>query len=127
MEIIVEAVRLFEAGDWDEFGARFTDDAELHPPEGWPEAGPFFGRAAIVREFRRIQEVWGANRVAITDPTGRNGRMVVRLDWSGEGGSSGLPVEMTVFVAVSLDDHRISAYRGYWDRAKALEAAGLRE
>jgi hypothetical protein len=64
-EVVAELARDFEQGDWVRVRALFTDDAELQPPEGWPEAGPFFGRNAIVREFRRIQETWGTNRVAV--------------------------------------------------------------
>jgi ketosteroid isomerase-like protein len=127
VEIFAELARQFEQGDWARVGALFTDDAKLQPPEGWPEAGPFFGRDAIVREFRRIQETWGTNRVAVVPVAEDENQLVVQVDWSVEGATSGLPTQLTVFVAIRLDGQRISGYCAYWDRVKALEAVGLSE
>jgi ketosteroid isomerase-like protein len=125
VEVVAELARQFEQGDWDRVRAVFTEDARLQPPDGWPEAGPFFGRDAIVREFRRIQETWGTNRVAVAGLAEEEDRLVVQIDWSVEGATSGLPTQLTVFVAIQLDGQRISGYRAYWDRAEALEAAEL--
>jgi ketosteroid isomerase-like protein len=126
-QVVAELARQFEQGDWDRVRAVFTEDARLQPPDGWPEAGPFFGRDAIVREFRRIQETWGTNRVAVAGLAEEEDRLVVQIDWSVEGATSGLPTQLTVFVAIQLDGQRISGYRACWDRAEALEAAELSE
>jgi len=127
IEVAAELARQFEQGDWARVGALFTDDATLQPPEGWPEAGPFFGRDTIVREFRRIHEIWRTNRAAVAGLAEAEDRLVVQIDWSVEGATSGLPTQLTVFAAIRLDGRRISSYRAYWDRAHALEAAALSE
>lgn len=123
--VIAELARRFEQGDWAGVSALLTDDAKLQPPEGWPEAGPFFGRDAVVGEFRRIQETWGTNRVAVTSLAEGQDRLVAQIDWSVEGATSGLPTELTVFVAIRLAGRLISSYSAFWGRAEALEAAGL--
>ena len=127
VEIVREAGRLYEAADWDGFGALSTERAGVWPPDGWPEPGPHFGRVAVVQEFRRIHEPWETNRVVVGDPTGRDDRLVVQVRWSVEGESSGAPVETTMFVAVLFENGQIAEWRSYWNRAEALEAAGLSE
>jgi ketosteroid isomerase-like protein len=124
-EVVAELARAFEQGDWTRAGAVFTDDVELKPPEGWPEAGPFFGRDAAVREFRRIQEIWQTNRVGVEIVAEQGDRLVARIEWSVEGATSGLPTEMTVFAAIRLEGRRIASYVSFWDRSEALAAAGL--
>jgi ketosteroid isomerase-like protein len=126
-EVVAELGRRFEQGDWARVGALFTDDAKLQPPDGWPEAGPFSGRDAIVREFRRIHEIWGTNRVAVVLLADGADQVVVQINWRVEGATSGVPTELTVFVAIRLEGQRISTYRTYWDRAEALAAAGLQK
>jgi ketosteroid isomerase-like protein len=127
VEVMRSAARLFEAADWDGFGALFTQDAGLWALDGWPEPGPFFGRTAIVQEFQRLRESWGANRVVIEDHSERGDRLLVRLRWIVEGAISGVPAEMTLFVAARFEDGQIADYRVYANHPEALEAAGLSE
>ncbi len=127
VEVVREAGRLYEAGDWHRFADLFTERAGLWPPDGWPEPGPYFGRVAIVQEFRRIHEPWETNRIVFADPSGRDERLVVELRWIVEGDSSGAPVETTMFIGVLFENGQIAEWRAYWSRAEALEAVGLRE
>jgi hypothetical protein len=125
-EVVAELARDFEQGDWVRVRALFTDDAELQPPEGWPEAGPFlaetpsFGSSGASKKPGERTE-WRSP----VSPKRKIG-LVVRIDWGVEGATSGLPTQLTVF-AIRLDGQLISGYRAYWDRGKALEAAGLSE
>ena len=90
-------------------------------------AGPFFGRTAIVDEFRRLHESWGANRVLIEEQIERDDWLVVRLRWIVEGATSGVPGDMTIFTAVRYEGAQIAEYRAFWNRTEALEATGLEE
>ena len=127
VEILREMARLYEAADWSGLGARLADDIRLWPPDGWPEPGPFFGRAAVVREFQRIREPWERASADFQDPLGPGDPLVVRVSWGVEGKRSSAPVETTVFVALRFKDDQISEWRAFWTRAEAVDAAGLRE
>ena len=127
VEVFAELARLFEAGDWDGFGAHFTQDAELRPPTEWPEPGPHRGRAAIVHEFQRIRDSWETNQVVVGDHTARDDRVVVCLRWIVKGAGSGVAGDMTFYVATRFKDGQIVEWRAFWNEAEALEAAGLSE
>jgi SnoaL-like domain len=125
IEIYTGVVRLFETGDWDGFGAAFAETAGLWGPDEWPEPGPFFGRAAVVEQFRRLHESWGMNRVLIEDHSDHGDWLLVRIRWVVEGATSELPVEMTNFHSIRFEGDQIAEFHGTRDRVKALEAAGL--
>ena len=127
MEVTDKAARLFEAGDWDGFTTLFTEEVSLWALEGWPEPGPFFGRTAVVDEFRRLQESWGANQVLIEDRIERDDWLVARFRWIVTGASSGVPGDMTIFAAVRFEDQLIAEWRSYWHHDQALAAAGMDE
>jgi ketosteroid isomerase-like protein len=127
IEIYTRMVRLFETGDWDGFGAVFVETAGLWGPDDWPERGPFFGRPAVVEQFRRLHESWGKNHVLIEHHSDHGDWLLVRIRWVVEGAASELPVEMVNFHAVLFEGGQITEFHGTRDRVKALEAAGLRE
>ena len=105
------------------------EDAQVWPPHGWPEPGPFAGRGAIVEEWRRVREEWSVSHVTVEDHTERGDRLVARLNWVAKSIGSHLPVNMgrcpppigskAVGSAAEL--------RFFWNQGDALEAAGLQE
>ena len=125
--VIVDSFRFFDSSDWDTYGGFWTDDAMLWPPEGWPEPGPFAGRAEIVNEWRRVREDWSVSRVTVEDHTERGDRLAVRFRWVAQGAGSHLPVTMDVSAACRFENGRIAEMRFLWQHHEALEAAGLSE
>jgi hypothetical protein len=64
-------------------------------------------------------------RVLIEEQIEHDDWLVVRFRWIVEGATSGVPGDMTIFTAVRFEGTQIAEYRAFWDRAEALEAAGL--
>jgi hypothetical protein len=65
LEIVLAALNRFEEGK--PFRTRWAEDALVTPPDGWPEAGPFRGRKAILRQFERLRSDWAENRITEID------------------------------------------------------------
>ncbi len=127
VRIVLEAFGYFDVADWDSYGEYWTEDAQVWPPHGWPEPGPFAGRGAIVEEWRRVREEWSVSHVTVEDHTERGDRLVARLNWVAEGAGSHLPVNMEVSAAYRFQGRRIAELRFFWNQGDALEAAGLQE
>ena len=126
----VEVMRgLFEAwnrGDMDAYRELYDPDAIMKAVEGWPEPGPWVGRAAIMRQWEQMRETWDAstgevvsNFIAVGD------RVAVRFIWRGRG--HGPESNMTFTTIATVRKGRIVYQEFFWDHAKALEAVGLSE
>ena len=64
LEVVLEGIRRFEASDFEGVSRRWHPDSWITGPEGWPERGPFEGRAAVLGQFRRLAADWGEHRVS---------------------------------------------------------------
>jgi ketosteroid isomerase-like protein len=99
----VEVVRaLFEAWnarDMDAFRELYDPEAIMRMAQDWPEPGPYFGRAAIMREFEQLRQTWGSDAA---EPIGD-------------------------FIVWTVRKGRILAAEYFHEYAEALEAVGLRE
>jgi ketosteroid isomerase-like protein len=126
LEIVLAALNRFEEGK--PFRTRWAEDAFVTAPDGWPEAGPFVGRKAILRQFERLRSDWAENRITEIDVLAEEGEwVVIRVRWQTRGAGSGIENEVDVAMAFRVrDDHLVEGH-ARWDPADALEAAGLRE
>ncbi|MGH2950944.1 MAG: nuclear transport factor 2 family protein [Solirubrobacterales bacterium] len=126
VDLILESFKRFEAGElsddtWDEA-------ALMTAPDGWPEQGPFEGRAAIMRRFQRLAEDWSAHRVTDVDViSDARDWVVVGWRWHTRGSQSGVETTAEVSAAFRLKDERVIEAHYRWNADEALEAAGLRE
>jgi ketosteroid isomerase-like protein len=126
LEIVLAAVNRFEEGK--PFRTRWAEDAFVTAPEGWPEAGPFRGREAILRQFERLRSDWAENRVTEIDVLAEEGEwVVIRARWQTRGAGSGIENEVDLAIAFRVRDGHLVEGHARWDPAEALEAAGLRE
>jgi ketosteroid isomerase-like protein len=128
VEIVLEGLRRFESVDLDGVTRLWHPDSRITGPEGWPEPGPFEGRDAVIRQFRRLTVDWGQQRVShvevITDP---GDWVVVTLRWEVEGDKSGAETAARFAAAYRIHDRRIGEAHFRWTPEQALEAAGLSE
>jgi ketosteroid isomerase-like protein len=53
--------------------------------------------------------------------------VVVRVEWGGRGQASGIDVRSSLTSIYDIRDGQVIRIEFYFDHAKALEAAGLRE
>ena len=126
----VEVVRaLFEAwnaGDTDAVREYFDPGVIMRMPEDFPEAGPFVGREAVMRQLEQQRETWDADAFElITDFIDAADRVVVRFSWRGAGHGPELNLEATGVYTVR--NGTVFAIELFWDHAKGLETLGLSE
>jgi ketosteroid isomerase-like protein len=126
-EIVLDGIRRFEAGDLDGAAQNWHSDSRITGPEGWPEPGPFEGRAAVIGQFRRLAADWGQNSVSDLEVVADRGDwVVVTFRWEVRGERSGAVSAASMAAAYQVTRGQISEAHFRWTRAEALEAAGLR-
>jgi hypothetical protein len=64
VDVVLDGVRRFEAGDFDGVAQRWHPNSRITGPEGRAEPGPFEGRDAVIGQFRRLAANWGQNSVS---------------------------------------------------------------
>jgi ketosteroid isomerase-like protein len=126
----VEVVRaLFEAwnsGDMDAVREGYDPGIIWRPPEGWPEAGPYVGREAVMRQLEQLRETYDSDTIElISNFIDVGDRVAVRLIWRGVGHGPESNIEMTGVYTVRKS--RIFSIEFFWDHAEALETLGVSE
>jgi ketosteroid isomerase-like protein len=126
VEVVKASYEAWNAGDMDAYRELYDPDAVVRPPEGWPEPGPFFGRAAATRWFEQARAAWDADAA---EPIGEfidaADRVVVRWVWHGAGQGPESNMEMTAVFTVRK--RKILTLELFWDHAEVLETLGLSE
>ena len=116
----------WNAGDMDALREIFDPGVTWRPPEGWPEPGPFVGREAVMRWFEQLREAYDDYVTElIGDLIEATDRVVVSQVWHGAGRGPEADIESTGVFTVR--NGRVIDVEQFWDRAEALEAAGLSE
>jgi ketosteroid isomerase-like protein len=132
VEIVRRTIEAFEAGaKRGDFSAAWetgavAEDVELVPAAEL-EQRSFRGREGFVefmRGWTEDFEGWSAQLERLIDA--RNDSVVAFFHQTGTGRGSGVPVEQEYAVIYELQAGQLVRMRVYLDRAKALEAAGLR-
>jgi ketosteroid isomerase-like protein len=104
---------------------RMCQDAEwdwLFSPE------TFRGREQLLRAAADFIDTVGEWRIEVEELIdGDRNRVLAILRVLARGRGSGVPVYQRVFSVITVRDGRIARIHDYTDRAKALEATGLRE
>ena len=126
-EIVEESIQCFSSGDHDRLAELYHEDAIVVAPEGWPEAGPFVGIEAVMRNYAQIQEDWDSHELTVASMAVQGDFVVAKLVWRVRGRGSGAPARLDVTGVHWLRDGKIAEARFYRDHQKALEAVGLRE
>ena len=116
----------WNAGDTDRLREVYDPDVVIRAPEGWPEPGPFVGRDAVMRQWKRNLESWEADTFeAVGDPIDAGDRVVVRLRWTGVSRGTSTQLEFTAVYTVRKG--KVAYQESFWDHAEALETLGLSE
>ena len=129
VELVRSAVEAYNA-DPEAYLAFMAEDIEVRPDASvFPEAKPFRGRDEFRRFLAEIDEGWeGGDKLGIIREVFAVGdRVVTRTDWGGRGRASGIDLRSSLSAVFDTRDGQIIRIEFYFDHAKALEAAGLRE
>jgi uncharacterized protein len=128
VEIVRRAYDVYNSGDVDAFVDLFTDDGEVETDPRFPEGGTFSGRESVRRFIAGLHQGWQGGSAATVKEMRRAGDSVLaKHEWHATGQRSGIDVSSDWFALWTLRDRRIARLRFFYDRAEALEAAGLRE
>jgi ketosteroid isomerase-like protein len=124
VEIVRAAFEAWNAEELETLRGLVDPEVVMRMPEGWPEPGPFLGREAVLGEWEQLRGAWDGDTL---EPVGEfidaGDRVVVTFIWRGTG--HGPEANMKATGVYTLRESRISVFDLFWDRAEALESAGL--
>jgi ketosteroid isomerase-like protein len=129
VEIVRKTMEAYTAGPREAYYDFMAEDIEICPDVSrWPEAETFRGREEFRRFNAEIDQDWeGGARAEIKEVFPVDDRVVVRADWGGKGRSSGIDLLSNLSAIFTVRDGQITKIEFFFDHAKALEAAALRE
>jgi len=94
--------------------------------EGWPEPGPYVGRDAVIRQWKKQREAFNVDALeVIGDYFDIGDRVAVRVIWRGAGTGPEADIELTALFTVRKG--MIFATEFFWAHSDALKAVGLEE
>jgi ketosteroid isomerase-like protein len=105
----------------------FTPDAEYHAAREDPDHAIHRGIDTVGQQFARWVESYPDLTVEPLDAKGNGDKVFLWVRFSGHGEGSGVPVDMELAHVITIRDGKAARTVEYFDRAEALEAAGLRE
>jgi ketosteroid isomerase-like protein len=103
----------------------FTPDAEYHAAREDPDHAIHRGIDAVGQQFARWVESYPDLTVEPLEAKGNGDKVFLWVRFSGHGEGSGVPVDMELAHVVTIRDGKAARTVEYFDRAEALEAAGL--
>ncbi len=129
MEIIRRLVEAFnEGGMGAEATLSFFDPGAVfeEPPE---QPGPTVaeGRDAVSRAFVQFDETWEEHRSDPAEIRAIDDERVLLLSVDHLRGRDGIEITQPSGTLFTLRDGKVVRMQGFWERANALEAAGLSE
>ena len=119
-EAIVRAgIDAWNEDDWEFIEEQWVEEPSITAPEGWPEAGDFHGRDAVIGQFERLKAAWSDERIEVTAIESAGDRVLVAARWLGHGESSGLELDMRVWNVYTLVEGKIRHISFNLDEASA--------
>ncbi len=103
----------------------FTPDAEYHAAREDPDAAVHRGIDAVRRQYARWVDAYPDLTVEPLEAKGNGDKVFLWVRFSGHGEESRAPAEMELAHVITMRDGRAARVEEYFDRAEALEAAGL--
>jgi ketosteroid isomerase-like protein len=128
VELIRRGIEAYVAGDWETWLEGFDPEIEwIEMPSLGPDASTYRG----IKEVRRAVEswigMWTDYKFEVRDYFDAGDEVVVLVQESGRGRSTGAAVERQLGEICTIDSGKLSRLRMYGSWAEALEAAGLSE
>lgn len=107
--------------------AFFADDVVWTPAREDPDPAPHRGRAGVREFWAQWEELFDDIRIEAEELIEAGDRIVSRLHVTGSGKGSGIDVDQRVYQVVGFRSGSIWRVDEFYDRAEALEAAGLQD
>ncbi|HEY6771541.1 MAG TPA: nuclear transport factor 2 family protein [Solirubrobacterales bacterium] len=127
VQFVLDSYARFNAGE-NEAGLWFWhEDAEYHVSRDDPDSTVQRGIEAIGAQFASWFDAYPDLRVEPLEARGQGEIVFLWVRFSGHGAESGMPMEMELAHVITMRDGRAEKLVEYFDRAEALDAAGLSE
>src|SRR2546423_4493338 len=126
-DVVRRLYALWDATDFDPMVELLDADVVASAPEGWPESGPWQGRADVLAQVRTVRANFGDQTIVIEQIEVKGDRVVTRHRVFARGIRSGLDAEFENSGAFRVHAGKIAEARFFWDHAQALKAVGLEE
>ena len=120
VEVVREMLDHYLRGDYDAALPAFAHDVEVVT-----SLERFRGRAGVVEEARRWEEMWSDYRFAVEDLVDSGDRVVLLYHQVGKAKGSGVEVEERAAWVYTVHNGKIARVEMFQDRAAALRAAGV--
>ena len=122
VEVVRELLSRWKAGD--PALKSFSDDA-VWDYTAFPDGRVVQGHAEIARFMRRWLGTWAQYELHVDDVLDAGDQVVALTRERGRGKGSDVHVDLQAALLFSLSGGKVVRFKGYLDRAEALEAAGL--
>jgi ketosteroid isomerase-like protein len=130
VEVVRASLAALATGDVDAVLRFLTHDVEVIPARSeFPElTGPHSGHEATRSWLEEVASPWGKTIVEVREAFAvPDDRVVVRLDWGGQGATSGIATSMSFSGLYTVRGELISRVELFFNDAEALNASGLEE
>jgi ketosteroid isomerase-like protein len=127
VEIARRVYAAWNSDDWEPALAFFAEDVVWTPAREDPDPEPHRGRAGVRRFWAQWEELFDNINIEAEELIELGDRVVSRLHVTGTGKGSGISVDQRVYQVVEFRSGSIVRVDEFYDRPKALEAAGLSE
>jgi ketosteroid isomerase-like protein len=125
LKFVLDGYARFNAGE-KEAGLWFWhDDGEYHAAREDPDSAVHRGFDAVRAQFARWVDAYPDLTVEPLEAKENGDKVFLWVRFSGHGEESGAPVEMELAHVITMRDGKVARTVEYFDRAEALEAAGL--
>jgi ketosteroid isomerase-like protein len=127
MEVVGKLYEAFARGEIDSILAQVDPEIEFDLSDRLPDEGIHRGREAYRQFLKRTFELWAGFRVEVEELLDVGDAVVALIHTTATGRASGIEVDERVAHVFWLRDATPYRFKVFGERAKALEAAGLRE
>jgi ketosteroid isomerase-like protein len=125
VEFVLDGYARFNAGEKEAGLWFFTPDAEYHVAREDPDSAVHRGIDAVRQQFARWVDTYPDLTVEPLEARASGDTVFLWVRFSGHGAGSGAPVEMELAHVLTMRDGKVARTVEYFDKAAALEAAGL--
>lgn len=128
-EIVRHAMDLWSTGgDLEGLRQFFDPDVLVVAPVGWPDGPESRGIDAWASQAESLRDTWEEARMEIEEihSVGVD-RVVTHLRYMTRGKDDGLQFDTPVSAVFFFKEGKVMRAQYFWDKAEALEAAGLQE
>ena len=127
MEVVREAMQAFNRRDGAAFGVLLAPGAEIVPARAALEGTVYRGLDAPTQYYAAVDETWDDLSWQVEEIRDGGDWVIALGRIQGRGRGSGAVIDVRAGWVARFDDGLITNFHTYADRAKALQAVGLRD